>query len=512
MHSSINTRKQALIMAISITMVVGLVYWPALKLPFIQDDFSVLAYIQQNTAYSTLKSFFDVNHWLFFRPLAKTYLLVMYEIFGDNAMWFHIAALVAHAINSFLVGLIIFSVTRDKVISYCAALIYAAAITIHLDSLAWAVGIYDLGATFFFLLSMRLFFDRKIAWSGAAYFAGCLFKEAVIVLPIILLFHELLLKDIQTNWKTWIVEQWKGAALFVLLVCLIGAIKFYQLSSLNLPSNNPYSYVFSLSTVVYNITYYLHWMLQSFFPFAYRVRYLSIIVILLSIIFVWSARNRGDVSRQILFLLGWIIIGLLPVIFLPNHTYRYYATYSLPAYICLVLYLAKSIMNHLTTKTTMLNFFVIAICLVAITFSIQESNQIYRGELSDENINDGTNNLIGSARLVNSAHHSLKKYISTIPSHSIILIGGLTAAECGSFHNDSGPQFWYKEKYIHVLCVGNLKFGRGQVIIDSAAAAQIWASMGSTSKQLYIDPSRFFGFLFANGELVRFDPRNARLE
>jgi hypothetical protein len=46
--------------------------------------------------------------------------------------------------------------------------------------------------------------------------------------------------------------------------------------------------------------------------------------------------KMGENSRLILFLLVWSIVCIIPVLFLPNHAYRYYLIYSYPAIVFVV--------------------------------------------------------------------------------------------------------------------------------------------------------------------------------
>jgi predicted membrane-bound dolichyl-phosphate-mannose-protein mannosyltransferase len=513
MKISATTRTQVIVQAISIAAIVLLVYWQALKLPFIQDDFGFLRSFQQNnlTTYATLKSFFDVNNFyinkeIFFRPLGQTYLFLMYELVGDSPTVFHMAALAIHTLNAWLVGLIFFALTRDRVISYCVAAIYAAAVSVHLDPLAWAVGIFDLGGAFFFLLSMKLFVDRRIAWSGIACFIGCLFKESVIVLPAILLLHELLLANQKSNWREWVVERWAGAGLFVLLIGLVCAIKIYQVASISLPSSHPYA--ISSSGVVSNAARYLKWMLQSFFPIGDRsmslaATLLSMVAVLFSVIAAWSSGKNGSEGRRHSFLLGWLFIGLLPVIFFPNHTFRYYATYSLPAYIGLVLMLADSVMRRLAAKAATVRLSLMAICLVAVAFSVRQGNQIYREGMAEETFADGSVMLISQARVVDIVHDGLKKNIPVMPGNAIL---GIAGVNLWSFDKNSGPRFWYDDKDVRVYSLDNVKVENGKLFVDSPAEHQVDAYIGSAAKKVFIDPSRFFAFELVNEDLVRIYP------
>ena len=503
-----------MVQAISIAGIVLLVYWQSLKLPFIQDDFEFLRNFQQSdlSIVATLKSYLDANNFyinkdVFFRPLGQTYLFLMYKLAGDDPTMFHAAALAVHALNACLVAMVFFALTRDRVLSYCVAAIYAAAVSVHLDPLAWAVGIFDLGGAFFFLLSMKLFLDRRIAWSGVAYFIGCLFKESVIVLPLILLLHELLLTNLRANWREWIAVRRAGAGLFVLLISLVGPLKIYQLASASLPSNHPYA--ISTSGVVHNSAQYLKWLLQSFFPlgdgsFSLAATLISLAVILISAIVAWSSGKNDSESRLRFFLLGWVFFGLLPVIFFPNHTFRYYAVYSLPAYIGLVLMLAGSALKRFAKDSATLKYSLLAICLVAVAFSVRQGNRIYREGLAERTFDDGSVNLISQAKVVEIVHDGLKKHIPVLPDNAII---GMAGVNLWSFGKNAGPRFWYDDNGVRIYPLDKVKIENGRLYLDQPAEEQVDAERSTTKKKEFIDPTRFFAFELVGEDIVRIYPQ-----
>ena len=206
------------VLVFTVLAIVVSVYWRTVSFTFVSDDLRILRLIQANNTVTVLQTFFDYKDRLFYRPLGLTYMLLIYDLFGSHPTVFHVASLLIHTINACLVWLILFRLLRDRLISYCVAFIYAAAVSIHVDLFAWATaGIYDLGGSFFFLLSFWLFLgveqDRvkgntapsshtklRLAGSCLAYFVGSLFKEAVIVLPAILFSYPWIWQP-RSEWK-----------------------------------------------------------------------------------------------------------------------------------------------------------------------------------------------------------------------------------------------------------------------------------------------------------------------
>ena len=102
------------LLVITVLSLVGLVYWQAFFLPFIQDDWGKLEFFMTGSPDAIWSSIFGVHGKLFFRPLADLYLYYMHEYFGANPIPFQLVKLSLHALNALLAGSIIHLVTRDR--------------------------------------------------------------------------------------------------------------------------------------------------------------------------------------------------------------------------------------------------------------------------------------------------------------------------------------------------------------------------------------------------------------
>jgi hypothetical protein len=493
-----------------IIAIVCAVYWQSLLLPFIQDDWFFFRTAQTNDFFSVLKSILTHNFGnpIFYRPLAQVYLFLMYGVFGPNPIPFHVIALILHIINSCLVALILNKIGIDPLTSYLTALIYAAAIAIHLDSLAWAVGIYDVGGTFFFFMSLWLFMKKKLVASAIVYFLGCLVKESVIILPIILVSYSILMYP-GSRWKDLILNHLKNILLFLLAVGVIVTIKLTGISPFALPSTHPYAIDLSGKHVFENILSYQSWMFQSFFPFPYIVQHSfqffilgMTLVLLYGILAAFRFKTEESRHQHILFLFVWLLVGLLPVLFLPNHRYRYYSTYSLPAFAGSFLLLLRYILLSIGAKRKIIEAILVSISSFAVIGSIFLGNQIYREGLNQKTLCDGTNQLIMRAAYVDIVHKGLNQYLPGDPSNSFIVIGN---ADLWSFNKDSGPQFWYNNSTIRVYDLGDLKYEHGNFYINSPIENQEQSFTGSTKGKIFLNSSRLFAYEISNGELVKVD-------
>ena len=499
---SVPIRRTDYLLLFSVLTVVCAAYWRTLLLPFIQDDFGLLRFAQSTDIVTALQTIFRYAGRLFYRPLGQTYVLAMYKIFGPNPIPFHVAALTIHIANSCLVAFIINAIIRNKITSYLTALIYASAIAIHVDPLAWAVGIYDIGAAFFVFLSIWLFITNRLVSSAFAYFLGCLFKESAVVLPVILFAYAALMSPV-TGWQQTIRSHWKRVIPFLLAMFVIGTIKVSGESPLTYPTTHPYA--MDLGHAPRNALKYLCWMLQSFLPFSsFEQNTLrpSIIGVILVLWGTLARHSRESGSRRIFLLAVWAMVGLLPVILFSNHTYRYYATYSLPALVGCLLYASRRTLESFGIGQAATSAILVFFSCFAVAGSVIQANRIYLEGLNQRTLADGTNALIRRAAVVSIVQDGLKQYVPTPPRGAVILIG---SADLWSFDKDRGLQFWYDDGSIHVYALDELKTDNGRAFIENPVEDQGQAYTGGVHKRVFLDPSRVFAFRVSEGRLIAVD-------
>jgi len=201
----------------------------------------------------------------FFRPLSRLYLYAMYLVFGANPFPFHVAALMTLVANSLLIIAILEVITRDKVVSIAAGFVYATSAAVHLESLLWAVGMYDLGGSLLFLLATLLFLKGRPAWSAGAFLAGCLFKESVVVLPFILAAYAFLGRPGAERAST--KRAFKDLAPTAVALCAAACILIAATAPFNLPQSHSYAVAFDGRSIMHNLYSYAAWMVQCFDPF-----------------------------------------------------------------------------------------------------------------------------------------------------------------------------------------------------------------------------------------------------
>jgi len=254
--------KQLLLIA-GLSGLVLAAYSVSLLFPFVQDDWGWINRFQGGHPAEILKSIFAITGNLFFRPLSGLYLHAMYLMFGANPLPFHIVALVTLIANSLLVIAIMRFITRDEAVSVASGFVYALSTAVHMESLLWAVGIYDVGGSFFFLLAMLLFLRERPVWSVGVFLAGCLFKETVIVLPFILAAYVLILGS-RREGPPGALRRLGPMAIALIAVV---AIKLAGVSPFGLSSSHPYAVGLLGRHILRNLYSYASWMTQCFDPF-----------------------------------------------------------------------------------------------------------------------------------------------------------------------------------------------------------------------------------------------------
>lgn len=331
------------VIAIAVLVTICVVYWRVLDYPFVQDDWGQLDALRHTDTRSVLSDALSMKGKLVYRPLSQCYFLLYYKVFRLNPLYFHVFGLMVHLVNSLLVVIISWKLTRIRAISALSGLIYAAAVTIHLDPLIWMVGFFDLSATFFYLAAIALFLAERRFLCAAAFGVGLLAKESVVVL--VLIFVLILICSVRP------VRNLPAAMARMLTPSLlIAAVYFlarthYAISPFGLPGSEPYAMRLFGIHFVKNFFRYAWWALEAVTPWRNipggTAKWI-LCAIVVGAISLWFLTRRPPClplfpRRWILLLSGWAASGILPTLFLPNHYYKYYLTYSLPPLILLSL-------------------------------------------------------------------------------------------------------------------------------------------------------------------------------
>jgi hypothetical protein len=422
------------------------VYWRAFKYPYIQDDWYIIDSICKLGNADYLSNIFSATGNLFYRPVGQLYFLLLYNLSGLDPVGFHIAAILIHCISSLLIVAIANELTGDRLISWTAGFLYAVSVTVHMDSMLWMVGIYDIGGALFFFLAFFLFIKKRVIFSAIVYCLALFTKEStIILLPVLLLYQ--LHRD--NSGKRFLEKFLSGVKAFwrhgiILLVYFL--IRIPSLASVPIKSDNPYQIQLTGIHILDNITSFFKWAFEGLNPYFELPLSGISIIIGFSILFFGVYRIVRTGKAKIFFLGGWMALGLLPVIFLTNHFFRYYLTYSLPAFIIFMLYGVRASISIFSLKQ-----YVHAIVFIIMICTSMISSSIYFGILDRQGLNiptiPGSGNLIRKGAVVHLVQNYLAKEYPSLPGHVSLVFNWVPTV---SFGGSIGPRIWYNDSTIHV--------------------------------------------------------------
>jgi tetratricopeptide (TPR) repeat protein len=192
-------------------------YWGSLGSGFVYDDVPQVLENLWIRSPRNLLSAFTSSAWGFtgmvsnyYRPMMHVVYTVAHALSGLDPTAFHAANLLLHAAASVLVLAIAFLLLRtDTERRPALALATGAAVLfalhpIHTEAVCWVGGVPDLAATVFGLASVYLYatappgtspsLSVRYVLSVAAFLAAALSKEIALVLPALLVVHDLALR------------------------------------------------------------------------------------------------------------------------------------------------------------------------------------------------------------------------------------------------------------------------------------------------------------------------------
>ncbi len=437
---------RAILLALSLAAVVYVIYRGTLSYPFIQDDWGILRELNAQGPWQWLtRSFLPVAGG-FYRPLGRLYFALLWPLFGVAPAGYHVLALVLHTVNSILVASLAGSLTADRRVGLTAGFLYAGAATIHLDTLSWIVGCYDLLGALFFFLSIRFYLHGKSGLSLAAFAAAMLSKEATFILPVVLLFIILPHNPKERIRFSSVVREVRFLRNHFLLMALFGGLWYFLVRpGVTAAGGDPYAMSFTAANLAANLTLYVRWSFEYLHPWMPDAWNLwATLVALVVVGGISFALRRTTSSRLPLLAALWFIGGLLPVLPFTHHGFRYYLIYSFPAF-GLIFGLLISTLTRSRKEVTG------GVMLILIVVSLISAYR-YCHELDALGFNtptlDGSNNLQRKAAIVTMVHdHMMDKY-PVLPERSICIFDWLPTV---AFYGDAGPQIWYSDSTIHVF-------------------------------------------------------------
>ncbi|MEE9543269.1 MAG: tetratricopeptide repeat protein [Thermodesulfobacteriota bacterium] len=350
-------------------MLAFLVYLPTLFNGFVYDDTSVIIENPWIKDAGSIKDIFLTSAWSFkdageastnyYRPMLHLFLMGGYHIFGLSATGFHMVNLIVHCLNTVLVFLIAAfvlsgvpasAVADDKSTSgfgerkvfraahasgvsilwpFLAALIFMLH-PVNSEPVNWLSSLSDLQFALFTLASFYLYVRSRISWrdpcflaSLALFFAALLSKEtAMALIPMIVLYGYFFRTQGAPPYTG--VGRFTRYIPFILIALFYLVMRSYSFSFIAIEKKLDLTLYESMLAALPLLSAYFGKLLfplslNALYPYHHISSVLDIRVVLsilvlfgffLLLILTWK-------SRVIPFLLFWIVVPLLPVLYIP---------------------------------------------------------------------------------------------------------------------------------------------------------------------------------------------------
>ncbi len=441
-----------------------ILYAPLSLFPFVQDDWVMIHSFMFRSVPSILHDIVDPGGKFFYRPLESLYCWIVYSAFDLQPAGFHLLALFFIALTSFLVVSLAQTVTGDERIAWGSGFLYAAASNIHLDPQMWLVGIVDIGAGLFVLLSLRSYMGRRYAVSAIWFGIALGFKEGTAMLLFVLGAWTLLNTRRRAGAKQALADVWRNVKWHCIPFLALAGAKSAGVSVFSLPPTDPYAARLVGTHITANFKLFALAGLQAVTPlkgvvFSEYAGLMTLFVLTAALVLVFIAGIRylgrpvsgsGRGIGVFLFILVWFLLMLYPSLTLENHFSKYYLTAALPPLV---------IGTMLVLKIALLaagrggRFILVAMAVFVAANVIDGTMVLYRrvglGVMDGVHASgkDGDNHLIRKASQVREVWKPLLALIPSLPPHSLLVLENV---QTGCFAGKYGFQVLYGDSTLRV--------------------------------------------------------------
>ena len=321
-----------------LAIIAPLVFFSFFKNYFVGDDFTWLRWAAQTKLNSLGQVFLSANGF-FYRPLAKVYFFLAYPIFGLRPQGYHLVSFALHFGITIGVYFLALLLTKKKLAAFLAGVLFLVH-PVNAESIFWISSTSHLLASFFFIWGFLAYFwwrrgsgKRKIVFyflALAAFILGLVSHECMVVFPLALIFW-----DLSFNWPKR-AKKWLARMKFFVPFLLLTGVYFwlrngvaqahglsgdYNYNLIHLPFNFVGNLVGYFGELVAGVRFvYFYDLSRSYFR-VHQSAALGLLVILA--LLAWRFCRRWRLDRVVIFLLGWMVILLLPFLGLGNIAERY---------------------------------------------------------------------------------------------------------------------------------------------------------------------------------------------
>lgn len=469
----------------SIVLVALAIYWPALYYPFVQDDWCNLSALEHRDAMTNLREEFDPTGKVYYRPLGMVLFLAFHGMAGLEAWPVHLAELILLVLNAALVGALAQRLGYSRLAAWAAMILFASAVPVHLDTVLWMSGLFDLAGAAFFLAAILLFLEGRSLLSAAALAIGLLCKESLVLLPFILLLGGWLDDAFPARKPLEILR--RLIPHFVVLATY-GMVRLLCLSPFSLPEGHPYQIQLLGHHLLKNAARYIQWSLEAVTPFrdlhpATAFGLATAGLLLLGFAGWRGAAERSGFLRRCVFLAVWYGLALLPVLFLVDHRYRYFLIYSLPALILLLLEAVRPAAGRLRWTPRAIRIAVVVLLAVNVVTAVA----YFRGKDAhglEDPYTPGTNHLVHRGHAVMAVRGHLAQAHPAVPTGTVFVIDGV---DLESFDGAWMFRVLYRDLTIRAFRAQEVRLDSAGCYIDTSGAEAAESASGGEPR---LDPAK----------------------
>jgi len=186
-----------------------IVYLPSLNGGFLWDDliFTSNVHIKNDSSpwFFWTTSFDQPDYW----PLSYTMYWLMYQLFGEQTVYYHLLNIILHALTSLFLAKTLIALTSNEKASIITAIIFAFH-PVMVETVAYIFQLKTIGSTLFFWISMYTFIQYRKQENITMYFASIaffvvslLFKTSSALLPIAVIIGIIILSEKKVSLKSF---------------------------------------------------------------------------------------------------------------------------------------------------------------------------------------------------------------------------------------------------------------------------------------------------------------------
>jgi hypothetical protein len=419
-------------------LTVGL-YWRTLITNFVYDDWVVLDELHGSGILAAILHHCDPRGVAVFRPLGWVYFGLLYGTFGLTPLPFHIASFLLHSLNGTLVAVICTDHDARRLTGILSGAAFIALASLHLEAFQWLVGFYDIGAMTFALLSIVLA-ERRHVWASAAMMACALMtKEASAFLPLLL------------GLWIWVRKRpLRDLAPTAIIAVAYGIAKLLGLSPFSLPHDSGHAMAASWQVFFNRLVEYSTWLMEAVLPLGHNTPAILLASIIAVIVVGWFLMRRQLTEKAaaswIVLLILWILLALLPVLFLKNQSAKYYAVHATVPTVLLM----ATMLAELTAPFSVNGKAAIFACVIAglSLGNVERVNAMFSLGIRQFIINDGYFHLVKRTAAVQAVHDSLTLRHPRLLHGSTVRIEGIPLDALGG---NRAIRLWYGDSTLQVL-------------------------------------------------------------